>query len=266
MTTHSNYPLDLPPRLRLNCAPQVYECGEDWQWNAVPLPDHDFWFVMAGRGEVTIEERKIEVYPGVCFLWNPGDQPCATQDKRQRLTVFYCHFEPVNENGLLLPPVDFPRPLLVRDMNFFVASAHRAERLWRRGDKAAQEQAAALLVALLWQLRDEMLHETAPADAVLEALAAEIRRQPQREWILDEMARRVHLSRAQFTRRFRRAFGTSPARFVIQTRIERARQLLLESDLTLDQIARQLGYSDAYFFARQFKQFTGQPPGSLRRF
>lgn len=256
---------DLPARLRLNCAPEVHECGADWSWSAVSLPDHDFWFVLDGRGEVTIDERKIEVHPGICFIWRPGDKPSALQDMRHRLTVFFCHFDALDEKGNLCSPLEFPRPMWVRDVNFFAASAHRAECLWRRGDEPAQEQSASLLTGLLWQLRDETLNAEAPADVALESLAAEIRRQPQRTWTLDDMARSVHLSRAQFTRRFRSAFRTSPARFVIQTRTERARQLLLETDLTLDQIAHLLGYRDAYFFARQFKQVTGQPPGSLRR-
>jgi transcriptional regulator GlxA family with amidase domain len=155
--------------------------------------------------------------------------------------------------------------MVVRDINFFVSSAHRAERLWQRGDDAGREHAQSLLVSLLWQLWDEPQNEVAPADTLLEELAAQIRSAPEQRWTLDDMARQAHLSRAQFTRRFRAAFRASPAQFVIQTRIDRARQLLLETDMTLDQIARALGYADAYFFARQFKQTTGQNPGALRR-
>jgi transcriptional regulator GlxA family with amidase domain len=155
--------------------------------------------------------------------------------------------------------------MVVRDLNFFISSAHRAQRLWQRGDEAGREQAQSLLVALLWQLWDESQNEVAPADASLEELVALIRSAPEKRWNLDDMARQAHLSRARFTRRFRAAFRASPAQFVIQTRVDRARQLLLETDMTLEQIARALGYADAYFFARQFKQITGQNPGELRR-
>ena len=251
--------------LRLNCAPQFYSCSPDWSWSAVPLPDHDFWFVADGRGEIEVNRSKVELSPGVCFIWQPGDAPRATQDLRHRLTVFYCNFDPLDGDGNVTPLLGFPCPMQVRDINFFVASAQRAERLWQRGDEFGKQQATSLLSGLLWQLWDEVHHEVPVEDANLEELIAAVRREPHKAWSLDEMAHRVHLSRAQFTRRFRAAFGTSPARFVIQTRIERARQLLLESDMTLEQIARTLGYADAYFFSRQFKQFAGQSPGALRR-
>jgi AraC family transcriptional regulator, arabinose operon regulatory protein len=56
-----------------------------------------------------------------------------------------------------------------------------------------------------------------------------------------------------------------PRRYLVQRRMERAGHLLLESDLTVAQIARLLGYHNAYFFARQFKGLTGQPPATFRR-
>jgi len=52
--------------------------------------------------------------------------------------------------------------------------------------------------------------------------------------------------------------------FVIQTRLELARQLILESGLSLMDIADELGYQDLYFFSRQFKQRYGQPPSTYR--
>jgi transcriptional regulator GlxA family with amidase domain len=57
----------------------------------------------------------------------------------------------------------------------------------------------------------------------------------------------------------------SPGNFVVQARVQRAQQLALETDMSMSQIAEALGYSDVHFFSRQFKQWAGQSPGSMRR-
>ena len=52
---------------------------------------------------------------------------------------------------------------------------------------------------------------------------------------------------------------------MIRARIERARRLLEESSLSLEQVASSLGYTDVYFFHRQFKAVAGVTPGRWRR-
>jgi AraC-like DNA-binding protein len=254
----------MPPfeSIRINSMPRWHHCEAAWHWAPQPLPDYDVWFVAGGRGELRLEEGSFELRAGVCFVVRPGARPLGTHDPRHRLVVFSCHFEPLGNAGELA----WPDPMQVRDTAFFMASASRAEKLWRRGDELARLQSRLCVENMLRQLWDEA-RETPPSplDTAFEALAEHIRREPGEKWALDGMADTVHLSRAQFVRRFRLQFGQSPARFVIETRLERARQLLRETNLTLDQIAHALGYTNAQFFARQFRQFCGQTPGQWRR-
>lgn len=252
-------------RLHIQSAPQLFYCEPDWAWRPKPLPDHDLWFVAEGRGALSFGDQRYELMPGRCFVIRPGETPYGEQDPQHRLVVFGCHFEPLNATGSIVSLPPLPRPLPVHDLAFFIASAHHVERLRRREDPAAWAQIHDLLLTLLHLLWDESAYPPAPEDVALEALAAAVRREPSRRWTLDEMARHCHLSRAQFTRRFRAAYRTSPTHFLIQLRLERARQLLIETDLTLEQIAAILGYGDVYFFSRQFKQFSGKTPGEVRR-
>lgn len=145
------------------------------------------------------------------------------------------------------------------------ASAHRAVALWRRGDAAALAQSRRLVEAMLWQLGDEAQTPAAPADARMEELAGAMRADLCARWNLEAMAGRVHLSRAQLVRRFRARFGRAPMQFLAELRLEAARELLLETDWTLEKIAQRVGYGDAAFFSRQFKTRFGIAPGQLRK-
>ena len=223
------------------------------------ISDFDLWFVAAGRGEVRLRNQVIALQTGLCFVWRPGDAPLATHEASHPLQVFACHFDWLNQSE------ELPQFQTVFDQHFFELSAHRASELWARGDARGCEEARRLIEALLWQLRDENLHPRVASDERMENLAATLQSDWGRAWNLDEMARRVHLSRAQLVRRFRARYGAAPMQWQNAQRIEAARHLLLETDWTLDVIARQLGWSDAAFFSRQFKAKIGVSPGHLRR-
>lgn len=64
---------------------------------------------------------------------------------------------------------------------------------------------------------------------------------------------------------FAESTGLSPQRYRINRRMEVARQLLGENELTLAEIADRLGYPDPFSFSGQFKKETGSAPSSFRR-
>lgn len=63
---------------------------------------------------------------------------------------------------------------------------------------------------------------------------------------------------------FRRQFGCGPLKYHQNLRMERACKLLRNPYLRLDEIARQIGYSDTNYFVRLFRQIRGIPPGQWR--
>ena len=252
--------MDFAASIWLNSAPTWYCCAPAWSWAPRALPDYDLWFVSAGRGAVELNGQKWELHSGVCFVWRPGDAPVARHDAAHPLRVFACHFS-VDEATLDA----LPRLRRVREIAFFEAAAHRAANLWQRGDKAARAQATLLVGALLWQLNDEAHNPAARADELIENLAEQLRASVGKSWTLDAMGHTVHLSRAQLVRRFRARYGLAPMQWLNEQRLQSARALLLETNWTLETIARHLGMGDAAFFSRQFKAKTGVAPGRLRR-
>jgi AraC-like DNA-binding protein len=81
---------------------------------------------------------------------------------------------------------------------------------------------------------------------------------------VDDLARRAHLSVARFHVVFRRYAGVSPNRYVQNVRVQRAQELLLSSDLSVSEVAEQVGVEDPFFFSRMFKKRTGLSPSYYR--
>jgi AraC-like DNA-binding protein len=82
---------------------------------------------------------------------------------------------------------------------------------------------------------------------------------------IDELAAVARMSPSHFTRSFSKSVGLTPHRYVIQCRVAKARELLATTDLSLIDIALNMGFSDQSHFSRRFQELVGVPPGAFRR-
>lgn len=82
---------------------------------------------------------------------------------------------------------------------------------------------------------------------------------------IEEIANSCKLSSRQFARAFQQTFGVPFYRFQLGLRVKRAKELLLETKMTLGEIAEELGYADQATFTEGFTRLVGVPPGRFRR-
>jgi AraC family transcriptional regulator len=85
------------------------------------------------------------------------------------------------------------------------------------------------------------------------------------EITLEALANECELSRSHFARAFKKTTGSPPHRWLIELRVERAKDMLLKSDLSLAEIADLCGFFDQSHFTRVYAGVIGMPPGEWRR-
>ncbi|MFE5240916.1 MULTISPECIES: GlxA family transcriptional regulator [unclassified Streptomyces] len=83
--------------------------------------------------------------------------------------------------------------------------------------------------------------------------------------LLRDLARLESMSVRTFTRRFREEVGVSPGQWLTQQRVERARQLLESSDLSIDQVAHDAGFGTATSLRQHMQATLGVSPTVYRR-
>lgn len=82
---------------------------------------------------------------------------------------------------------------------------------------------------------------------------------------LRDMADQEAMSVRTFTRRFREEAGISPGQWLTRQRVERARNLLESTDLSVDQVARDAGFGTAQSMRQHLQAALGVPPTAYRR-
>lgn len=85
-----------------------------------------------------------------------------------------------------------------------------------------------------------------------------------RKWSVRDMARLAEVGPGRFARWHRLVFNATPTDDLIRARVERASWLLRTSDRPLAAIGAECGFSEVYYFIRQFRKRLGMTPGRYR--
>jgi len=124
------------------------------------------------------------------------------------------------------------------------------------------------LLSLLGLVRERLLAKTQIAPAA-EELAQVIRRlllaRVDDRLTIKQIAREVGASPTHLKQTFRAAFGCGIMSYYNQLKIWRAKRLLGDPRLTVEQVSAQLGFANAAYFSRAFSQHTGATPSAFRK-
>lgn len=81
---------------------------------------------------------------------------------------------------------------------------------------------------------------------------------------VDSLSKIACMSRSQFFRSFKQEFGMTPIQFIIKERLKHAKNLLANSQMTIQQISLDAGFDDVNNFIKLFKRSEGITPGAYR--
>ncbi len=83
---------------------------------------------------------------------------------------------------------------------------------------------------------------------------------------LEDCARHFNYNASYLSRMFKKNFGKTYTDYVTEKRMERCEELLLETDISINELAERFGYSSTQNFIRVFKKYTLLTPGQFRKY
>ncbi len=232
------------------------------------------------RGSLVFEcgGKALRLLPGNVFVTQP-DEPHRLSTNPKGLVMFWIFFRfgPTSRSILRLPTAESDalwQNLRTLPPTPFKASdrlRHAFQRLFKLCDELPAGPFRSL--ALRGTVLDLMLalievakipSESIPGSDRIVALIETMRRHPEQQYSVDEMAHQTALSPSQLITRFKQLTGYPPYNFLLACRMRTALERLRESSLTITVIAQSLGFSSSQHFAMQFKREFGITPSAWR--
>lgn len=82
---------------------------------------------------------------------------------------------------------------------------------------------------------------------------------------LENISKNMYLSPVYISKIFKEETGTSPINYLIQIRLEKAKEILEKEDMPVNLVAKSVGYQDAYYFSKLFKKYYGIAPSTYSK-
>jgi AraC family transcriptional regulator of arabinose operon len=220
--------------------------------------------------EIFVEDSqgRHEAPAGSCLFYTPPHPQwyCAP---RQGFNHHWFHFG-ANPGVALLESLRLPQNRIFGlRHDAFVAPAVQALRLeFLRQDTHWQSAADALLRHFLVTMSRALGENQADAPSPLlrrrterlKELRVRVHDELEFPWTVEEMAAWVRLSPSRLSVLYRQTFGLPPMEDLIRARLERARQLLTNTTLSVAEVARSCGFASQHYFSRLFHQRIGCVP------
>jgi len=126
---------------------------------------------------------------------------------------------------------------------------------------------AKLLELMVYLSRAYVESDTTEAHALLRVgnVIGALENDFSKDWKLDDLLKIAHMSRSNLMRVFRKATGQPPIEYLVRLRIQRAMELLRSTNLSVTEIALEVGFNDSNYFTRCFRKATSQSPRQYRQ-
>ncbi len=125
--------------------------------------------------------------------------------------------------------------------------------------------AATLLSTSLARCRHRVAVARGKSDPRVEEVKAIVAGGLMRSNRVTDLAKAVNISPSRLTQLFHKEMGMTPQDYVERERLARAARLLLQSDMTLVEVAKSTGFANEFYFSRRFKLAHGVSPGRYRK-
>lgn len=249
-------------------------------WHGV-LPCQVLWLCINGKAIIQLHQGRTKIQKGTFFWLRPGWNYVCEQDPNDPIYHYAVYFDLLDQNGhnrqetKPLPPemltnvdIDFTKAIFQRLIgpvphNHAQFSFHAPERIASitlfRGLLMELDAASSEETPHIWS--DDSLPDS---HLEISKIAAEISNSTADVPPIRELAKRCHMTPSCFCQAFLRLFNHTPQEYLIMWRIRHGKRLLIETDMTVKQIASYIGYNNPHFFSRQFKQQTNQTPLQYR--
>lgn len=235
------------------------------------IPDYNkFYFICGGDGWLKIGDEEFYPRAGQLYLMPASVLQSYSAINNNPFSKYWCHFQAKVGERNLFDIVKTPYFVNVKNISQVTKLFNELIVSYRETDLPSIFQAKAALLNIISYFLDNI-----PANSIhiaklqnndkLELVLNYIEDNLHNAISVDKLANLVHFHPNHFIRFFKNQTGTPPMQYIRKLKLEKAKDYLLETKLTLTEIACSLGFYDQFHFSKEFKEYTGYAPSEYKK-
>jgi len=225
-------------------------------------------FVAEGEGSLELAGRSYQLRPGMAFAYGPGAAHVICNQPARPMLKYYVDFTGATARHMLAQsPLASWRAVQLSAPQEVGEIFELLQREGSEESRFASRICAALLPVLLLKIGDRAVPYGNAEPRALETYER-ARRLIESQFLnlhsAQEAAAALHLDASYLSRLFQRFGHTTPYRFLMKIKMDRAAKFLLDERMMVKETAAALNFSDAFHFSRAFKRHYGIAPEMFR--
>ncbi|WP_282935912.1 AraC family transcriptional regulator [Paenibacillus sp. RC67] len=247
------------------------KCKPNWVQGPF-LPTYSkIYYIVDGEGRMMIGGQELFPKPGQLVFAPAGlSQYFSVTDTSHTYKMFWCHFTSNISFLNLFTLFQLPFCITSTDSSAVIAAFEKLVFEYKNGSgpaKSIRIQSALLEVISCYIEQAVRAKPQVPATLASNKLSTALQyidANLTKDMTVTELSELVHHHPNYFIRFFKNHLGMTPMAYIYERRLEKAKQLLMASDMTIGEIAQATGFHDIFHFSKAFKKRIGVAPSEFR--
>lgn len=222
-------------------------------WRAKNRKNHIIGVKLAGSALHDLGYKKFVLFGNCIYFFNQRDDYDVSVDEPgESFSVHFTTYEEIDSESFCIP---------INNVSEIVSLLNKAETAKRAGDNLTLYSLVYRLCSELWQISCRSYAGKDGRVAVAKDYIDSHFTEPD---CLSRVIADSGITARRFGDLFKRNVGTTPNRYLVLRKVERAKELLSVEGISVSDVAEICGFSDVYYFSKVFKSETGVAPSKWK--
>ncbi len=247
-----------------------YEAPRDWVGSGVKDKNNELIFSLSGECVVTVENNSYIIKPNMFVVFPYGKEYSFRLTSKRHFSYYQCHFYGEIDGVTLFDALGTGSENLaveVSDPGSIIALFEGALHDERFTDEVSMwinriACGTKIIAEYVRLLRQSMPGKSAE---VFFPVTEFMKDNLSQNMDVNSLAKIIHLEPSYFIRKFTKEFGCPPMKYFDMLRSQRAMTLLESTDAPVEEVAKQIGITDKYYFNKFFRKYCDMSPEEYRK-
>ena len=235
------------------------ETYKGWKIPPRKIKNHELVFIISGEGNIMIDGKNYKCKKNDLIYFYPDKLHSLSVSKPPHMIFYAFHFETGFNEKLPIPDISN------------IENHYKLSEYFRQLYKTSVKKdymykwqlsifAQNILYEIFWQSNANI----APMNLVrINKVLEYIHKNSCEKFSIEDLTKAAEMKKSYFIKMFKTVTGKSPIKYINDLKLEHARDLLLNTDMSVKKIALKCGFEDEFYFSRIFKRHYGVSPSKI---